>query len=489
MAEIKYQYAYDENQNLVSIRDITKENRNQHRYSCVGCGNTLLPRAIGSKYRRPHFYHKELVDCSGETYLHKLAKKLIKEKFENSEKFEISYPITYICQETNCQFKSTPCEDRSQVCKYDLKQYYDTCTEETEINGFIADLLLTNSKSPNAAPILIEICVTHACEDEKRNSGLKIIEIKIKNEDEINTFFKADVFEETPKWSYGEKMSGGLLEFISFKRKLKEPMQIEIARYVFGNYECHQKGYITFVSCKIANNKIKYDSLCELNLLGYNQFQDYYYDLLLWIYRHYNVKRCLICKFYYATMYEKYPICRLSKKYGKPKFPQMKEAGRCHSFHINDRPYDVMEGLDLFEVKGPLLCRTEDYYVIVAGSSSFSNYELFKEKCDYYLSGKINTNNVVILSGTSSYTKEMTIQYCIEKGIVYEPFEAEWRRYGQSAHRMCSAKMLEKANAVIAFWDGGSIYTKVLIDMAKDKNIRTVVVPFEVEKMTDNNEY
>ena len=98
-----------------------------------------------------------------------MAKKLIKEKFENSEKFEISYPITYICQETNCQFKSTPCEDRSQVCKYDLKQYYDTCTEETEINGFIADLLLTNSKSPNAAPILIEICVTHACEDEKRN--------------------------------------------------------------------------------------------------------------------------------------------------------------------------------------------------------------------------------------------------------------------------------------------------------------------------------
>ena len=98
MAEIKYQYAYDESKNLVSIKDITKENRNQHQYICIGCGNPLLPRAIGSKYRRPHFYHKELVDCSGETYLHKLAKKLIKEKFENSEKFEISYPVTRTCQ-------------------------------------------------------------------------------------------------------------------------------------------------------------------------------------------------------------------------------------------------------------------------------------------------------------------------------------------------------------------------------------------------------
>ena len=55
MAEIKYQYAYDESKNLVSIKDITKENRNQHQYICIGCGNPLLPRAIGSKYRRPHF--------------------------------------------------------------------------------------------------------------------------------------------------------------------------------------------------------------------------------------------------------------------------------------------------------------------------------------------------------------------------------------------------------------------------------------------------
>lgn len=167
MAEIKYQYAYDESKNLVSIKDITKENRNQHQYICIGCGSPLLPRAIGSQYRRPHFYHKELVDCSGETYLHKLAKKLIKEKFENSEKFEISYPVTCTCQNTNCQLRSDKCEDKNQVRICDLKQDYDTCTEEAEINGFIADLLLTNGKSTNLEPVLIEVCVTHACDEEK----------------------------------------------------------------------------------------------------------------------------------------------------------------------------------------------------------------------------------------------------------------------------------------------------------------------------------
>ena len=59
MAEIKYQYAYDENGKLVSIDDYTKETSKLHTYCCVGCGNPLLPRAIGSKFRRPHFYHKE----------------------------------------------------------------------------------------------------------------------------------------------------------------------------------------------------------------------------------------------------------------------------------------------------------------------------------------------------------------------------------------------------------------------------------------------
>lgn len=487
MAEIKYQYAYDENQNLISIDKITKENRNLHQYSCIGCGAHLQPRAIESKYRRPHFYHKESVNCSGETYLHKLAKKRIKEKFENSEKFEISYQVTPICQDVNCQL-GYKCEEYSKACKYDLKQFYDTCTEEAEVNGFVADLLLTNSKSPNTAPVLIEVCVTHTCEEAKRSSNLKIIEIRVKDEEGINTLFESDVWEETPKWYCSEKKEV-LIEFISFKRILKKSMEIGISRYVFGDFENQQKGYITVVNCKTANKKVRTDSLCELNLLGSYQFQNEVYNILLkWMYKHYNVKRCLICKFYYATMYERYPICRLSKKYGKPKFPQMIEAEKCDSFHVDENPYVTAE-LDLLEVKDPPLNRGNDYYVIVAGSSSFNDYELFKEKCDHYLSGKISTNNVIILSGTSNYTEKMTIQYCVEKRIIFEPIEAEWHRYGQNAHRICSAKMLEKANAVIAFWDGGSTFTKALVDMAMGKQIRTVVVSFKAENTTNCLEY
>lgn len=52
-------------------------------------------------------------------------------------------------------------------------------------------------------------------------------------------------------------------------------------------------------------------------------------------------------------MYEEHPICRLSKKYGKPKFPQMAEAEKCSSFHINDNLY-MLDKLD-FENIAPMV--------------------------------------------------------------------------------------------------------------------------------------
>ena len=163
MAEIKYQYAYDENGKLVSIDDYTKETSKLHTYCCVGCGNPLLPRAIGSKSRRAHFYHKDLVECSGETYIHKLAKKLIKRKFDNSDKFLVAYFVTKDCSNKECRLRNVNCHKEFERAEIDLKKYYDTCSVEANINGFIADILLTNSKNPKIQPVLIEVCVTHAC--------------------------------------------------------------------------------------------------------------------------------------------------------------------------------------------------------------------------------------------------------------------------------------------------------------------------------------
>ena len=64
--------------------DVTEEDRQSHSYHCLNCGERMIPR-MGVKRTR-HFAHRgEDVHCGQETYLHKLAKLLIKEKFNQSQ--------------------------------------------------------------------------------------------------------------------------------------------------------------------------------------------------------------------------------------------------------------------------------------------------------------------------------------------------------------------------------------------------------------------
>lgn len=477
MAEIKYQYAYDENGKLVSIDDYTKETSKLHSYCCVGCGNPLLPRAIGSKSRRAHFYHKELVECSGETYIHRLAKKLIKQKFDNSSKFLVAYPVRKECSNKECRLHNVNCHKEYERVEIDLKKFYDTCSEEANINGFIADILLSNSKNPKIQPVLLEICVTHACEEEKLNSGLKIIEIAIKKEQDVVSIVGRDVLEESMFGPLKKKD----IKFISFKRDVEEPMISEASRYVF-NPAINENGYITAINCHQADYKLLNDSVCELNIVKTKPTIDFGILLpLIWMSKNKNLRRCILCKFYYATMYEETPICRLSRKYGKPMYPKMSDAETCKSYHTEERGYAIgsdMERVFIEEVTSVPHQNKDTFRVIIAGSSSFEDEMLFKQKCNYFLSSKLDSHKIIILSGTSMQTSQLISEYAKERSLIVEPHDADWDRYGQEAGYRSNEEMLSKADALIAFWDGKGRMTKALIDSAKAKGIKVAIVKY-----------
>ena len=110
----------------------------------------------------------------------------------------------------------------------------------------------------------------------------------------------------------------------------------------------------------------------------------------------------------------------------------------------------------------------EPYRVIIAGSSSFHNYQLLRYICDFYLSEKLKTHAVILLVGTSSQTEELVVKYAEERSIFVDHFAANWDKYGQqNAVYQSYEKQLSKANALIAFWDGKSTYTGELIKLAK----------------------
>lgn len=167
---------------------------------------------------------------------------------------------------------------------------------------------MSNSKNPKIEPTLIEVCVSHPCDESKRNSGLRIIEIRIKKEADAIEIEKAKAICETRFASKRERK----VEFISFKRDIYIPHQIKLQRYVINSKQT-PNGYFTTINCNKAHCKLRKDSMIELNVVNVNDYKDCdIWEVLLWLSKQKGLRRCNICKFYYATLYEEYPICRLS---------------------------------------------------------------------------------------------------------------------------------------------------------------------------------
>lgn len=346
MPGIKYHFALEGNE-VIPIEKVDKNERHAHTYKCMGCGAEMIAK-IGEK-KAPHFAHKVNVEnCSNETYLHKLAKRLIREKFEKPDPFNIMYHRIGSCSKINeCPFgNKTECEV-IQPNSINLKQYYDTCKEEVQINGFVADLLLTNSTKPEREPVLIEVCVTHECTKEKLDSGLRIIEIKVESEDDIRALLKKKVLceslsvfknPESEDW-IDEK---GDAKFYNFDRKTQGEGERKIPRtIIFESGKSFEDRY----SCHSTNKKIRSNSVIELSFVP-KEGEEFCYPFgyIANIIASKNIpgfKSCRLCKFYkyYTDMFmEDKAICCLYKKYNTPKEPQLTYARQCQYY----RPEDTM---------------------------------------------------------------------------------------------------------------------------------------------------
>ena len=181
---------YDKDGNIVDISTVTPENKQEEYYS-IGTGTPMIA-ALGEKNKH-HFRAKRGYEINGETELHEYAKKMLKYRFENEKTFFID-----IYQKTQCtKLQSCIFYDQNDEGQYgcgqfgyheqeiDLKKYYDTATLEGSYGGFRADVLLTSSDHPDREPVFLEVAVTHKCEEEKIQSKIRIIELVVRQEEDV----------------------------------------------------------------------------------------------------------------------------------------------------------------------------------------------------------------------------------------------------------------------------------------------------------------
>ena len=344
MAGVKYNYSLDETGRLVSIKQAYLEKDEGHSYFCIGCGAKMIARL--GVVRDWHFAHcVDEIHCSKETYLHMVAKRLIKEKFAKDEPFMVGYYREITCSDNKtCPFANKEECHTYKLETFDLKKYYDTCEEERPVGDFIADLLLTNTSKPDREPVLIEIQVSHKSTEQKRDSGLRIIEIRIKTEEDIATLLSTSIVE-NPDAEFDpmqDVKTIGFAKFYGFKKKspIPEPLaQRNIQRfYLFRSGKAFVTNMDEFKSCRSVWTKDNDKAIFEVSIDSFylGDPSPYEFGYIAARQNGIEVKTCQFCKYHrsgYQVGFGLDPIfCCLYKKYNTPENPEPHYAKKCEYY-------------------------------------------------------------------------------------------------------------------------------------------------------------
>jgi len=197
---VKYQYALNSKDEILNINALTKNDENRREiYRCISCEKSLRP--VLGEVRKKHFRHVVEANCNPETYLHQLAKRLFFQVYtdclETGSPFYIELYENWVCTSCSDEF-GIRCELDPKLIKFDLVKLFPKISIETPDGIFIPDILLSNG---NGEKLFIEFVVTHVSSEEKRNSGARIIELSLEDEDDLEpirqrlitqTYFKAE---------------------------------------------------------------------------------------------------------------------------------------------------------------------------------------------------------------------------------------------------------------------------------------------------------
>lgn len=130
--------------------------------------------------------------------------------------------------------------------------------------------------------------------------------------------------------------------------------------------------------------------------------------------------------------------------------------------------YTIYYYMEVFIIKNK-------FFLIIAGSRDFFDYDFLYKKCDYLLQNH-KDKEIIIVGGLASGADTLGELYSIDRGYKFLPYPANWDKYKKFAGHLRNQEM---ANCIkdkdykgcICFWDGISKGTYDMINICKNDNI------------------
>ncbi|MBD2302314.1 competence protein CoiA family protein [Nostoc sp. FACHB-190] len=344
---IKYQYAIDSNEKTINVENLSANSEVRKKvFRCLSCNNILIP-VLGQK-KRKHFRHKLDVqlNCSPETYLHKLAKLKFYEVYSNcikyNQPFWVDFEVSQICDYYQVDFLKT-CNFNKGKQKFNLVEYFKNIELEQREGSFIPDVLLTSAKGDK---IFIEVAVTHEVSFEKIKSQHRIIEISIAQESDIEVINNQYLLE-------SEK-----IKFINFKRKqIKnychgsciegiQPYAKCPALYNFFTIYPNGKSAIIqetleWLQEKIETKSFIYHELVEVDNIDNRRNKVFLRKIVEAYFNKLSVRNCYLCRYHGSNFrnYDDNPIfCKFLKK-----TCNSNEAANCQFYRADPKSFPTFD--------------------------------------------------------------------------------------------------------------------------------------------------
>ncbi len=119
------------------------------------------------------------------------------------------------------------------------------------------------------------------------------------------------------------------------------------------------------------------------------------------------------------------------------------------------------------------------FRVIIAGGRDFKDYALLSSTMNHLLSNI--KDDIAVVCGKARGADTLGEQYAKEHGYMVQYFPADWKRYGKAAGYIRNTEMAKNADALLAFWDGHSLGTRHMIEIARKHGLNVRIKRYNNE--------
>jgi hypothetical protein len=109
--------------------------------------------------------------------------------------------------------------------------------------------------------------------------------------------------------------------------------------------------------------------------------------------------------------------------------------------------------------------------IAIVGSRTFNDVDSFNEMLDFISMGRCSG----IVSGGAKGADALGKDWASLHEVPYYEFPAEWDKFGKSAGFKRNQLIVNKADVIVAFWDGKSKGTAHTLNLAKNAKKHTMI--------------